>query len=287
MKQRKALGRGLGALIPGGSSDDAPASGGGEGPKVVAIDAIRANPKQPRKHFADDELQELSDTIGKVGLMQPIVVRPQGDGYEIISGERRWRASQRAGLREVPIVIRDATEREVLTLAMIENLQRVNLNPLEEAEGYQRLAEEFGYTQEQIAAAVGKDRSTVTNLMRLLKLAPTVQQWVRDGALSMGHARAIAAVDDKGRQTALAKQVIEKGLSVRQLEALLRAQAEEKKDSGPAGRIADPNLRDVIERLKRSFGTKVTFSGKAERGKLVFEYYSAEEFDQLLDKLLK
>lgn len=281
MKQRKALGRGLGALIPGGPADEAPA----EGLKTVRIDLVRANPKQPRKHFSDDELAELAGTIEKIGIMQPIVVRPAGDGFEIISGERRWRAAQRAGLAEVPVVVRDAGEREVLTMALIENLQRVNLNPIEEAEGYHRLSEDFGYTQEQIAEAVGKDRATVANLMRLLRLAPQVQQWVREGVLSMGHARAIAAVDDKGRQAALAKQVIDKGLSVRQLEALLRAAAEA--PAAPKAKtVADPNLRDVLDRLKRSFGTKVTFSGKADKGKLTFEYYSADEFDRLLEKLL-
>lgn len=282
MKPRKALGRGLGALIPGGPADE-PA--GSEGQKTVRIDAVRANPKQPRKQFSENELVELASTIEKIGIMQPIVVRPQGDGYEIISGERRWRAAQRAGLRDVPVVVREASEREVLTMALIENLQRVNLNPIEEAEGYHHLSESFGFTQEQIAEAVGKDRATVANLMRLLRLAPMVQQWVRDGALSMGHARAIAAVDDKGRQSALAKQVIDKGLSVRQLEALLREQTAEPKDKKAAA-IADPNLRDVVERLKRSFGTKVSFSGKADKGKLTFEYYSADEFDRLLEKLL-
>lgn len=281
MKQRKALGRGLGALIPGGPADEPPS----EGQKTVRIDAVRANPKQPRKQFSEDEIVELAGTIEKIGIMQPIVVRPAGEGFEIISGERRWRAAQRAGLRDVPVVVRDAGDREVLMLAMIENLQRVNLNPMEEAEGFQRLSEDFGYTQEQIAEAVGKDRATVANLMRLLRLAPQVQQWVRDGAISMGHARAIAAVDDKARQIALAKQVIEKGMSVRQLESQIREQAAEPKDKKAAA-IADPNLRDVLERLKRSFGTKVTFAGKADKGKLTFEYYSADEFDRLLEKLL-
>ena len=282
MKPRKALGRGLGALIPGGPSDEAP----GEGQKTVRLDLIRANPKQPRRSFHEDELAELAQTIEKVGLMQPIVVRPAGQGFEIISGERRWRAAQRVGLQEVPVVVRDASEREVLTLALIENLQRSNLNPIEEADGYARLQAEHGLTQEQIAEAVGKDRATVANLLRLLKLAPQVQQWVRDGALSMGHARAIAAVDEKDRQQSIAKEVIDKGLSVRQLEALLRAESEEPKAKKPVAAPSDPNLRDVIERLKRSFGTKVTFAGKADKGKLTFEYYSAEEFDRLLEKLL-
>jgi ParB family chromosome partitioning protein len=282
-KPRKALGRGLGALIPGGPSDEGPAAAG---QKSVRIDLIRANPKQPRRDFDEDALAELAQSITEVGLIEPIVVRPAGEGYEIIAGERRWRACQRAGIAEVPVVVREATDREVLILALIENLQREDLNPIEVAEAYQRMGEEFSFTQEQIAQRVGKDRATVANMLRLLKLAPAVQQAVRDGTLSMGHARAIAVIDDKARQQAVAKQCIDKGLNVRQLEALLRAAAEEPAGKKPPAAPADPNLRAVIERLKRTFGTKVTFAGKADHGKLSFEFYSSEEFDRLLEKLL-
>ncbi len=284
MKTRRALGRGLGALIPGGGGDIAPPS---EGQKNVGLDLIRANPSQPRKQFDEDELESLAASIRESGMMQPIVVRPQGDGYEIIAGERRWRAAQRAELKDVPIIVREASEREVLVMALVENLQRVDLNPIEEAEGYSRLAEEFKMTQDDVARSVGKDRTTVTNLLRLLKLAPPVQQFVRDGKLAMGHARAIAAIEDKPRQIALASLAVQKELSVRQVEALIRDAAAEKKEAKTPTKIADPNLRDVIERLKRSFGTKVSMSGQPDRGKLVFEYYTAEEFDRLLERLLQ
>jgi ParB family chromosome partitioning protein len=282
--KRKALGRGLGALIPGGGGDTSPST---EGQKSVGLDRIRANPAQPRKSFDEDELESLAASIRESGLMQPIVVRTQGDGFEIIAGERRWRAAQRAELKEVPIVIREASEREVLVMALVENLQRVDLNPIEEAEGYSRLAEEFKMTQDDVARSVGKDRTTVTNLLRLLKLAPPVQQLVRDGKLAMGHARAIAAIEDKQRQIALATLAVEKELSVRQVETMIREAATEKKETKTPAKITDPNLRDVIERLKRSFGTKVSLNGQPDRGRLVFEYYTSEEFERLLERLLQ
>lgn len=281
--KRKALGRGLGALIPGSEGGGGTATT--EDRNTVPVESLFPNPHQPRKHFDEDELEELASSIREAGLMQPILVSPLDDGYQIIAGERRWRAVQLAGLTHVPVVIREVTEREALALAMIENLQRVDLNPLEEAEGYRRLADEFSLTQEEVARAVGKDRSTVANLLRLLKLDDAVQRMVRDGQLSMGHARVLVTIQDPKRQRELARLVVDQELSVRQMEALGRAAGEQpKKKAGTTP--ADPNLRDLLDQVTRRFGTKVQFAGSPDKGKIVLEYFSAEEFDRLIEQLL-
>ncbi len=288
MKQRKALGRGLGALIPGSDNEETSVAPSGAKTRLP-IEKLAPNPHQPRVDFDEEELDALTASIREVGLIQPILVSPEGeDTYRIIAGERRWRASQRAGLTEVPVVVREVTEREALAIALIENLQRVDLNPIEEALGYRRLQEEFGLTQEEVARNVGKERSTVANFLRLLKLDPTVQQLVREGQLSMGHARVLVTIQDPARQLDLANLAIDRELSVRQMEALGRASAEGAGDKAPvvSAFTSDPNVRDLLERMRRRFGTKVQVAGSNQKGKIVLEYFSADEFDRLIEQLL-
>ncbi len=282
--KRKALGRGLGALIPGGVSEEGAAT---EPTNVVGIERVHPNPEQPRKYFDEDDLASLSDSIREHGVIQPLLVQPDRDGYRILAGERRWRASQLAGLTEVPIVVREVSKKDALAIALVENLQRVDLNPMEEAEGYHRLHEEFALTQDQIAQSVGKDRSTVANFMRLLRLSDKVQQLVRDGSISMGHARVLVTMEDPARQLEFARLVVAEGLSVRQLESMARRAVEgAPPPKPPAKGSVDPNLRALVDRLSKQFGTKVQFAGNAGRGKIVLEYYSPEEFDRLIEQLL-
>ena len=222
---RKALGRGLDALIPGR------APGTESGPRLaeIAIEQIRPNPRQPRDHFDDEALDAIAGSIAEHGMLQPVVLRELADGYELIAGERRWRAAQRAGLEKVPAVIRDATPRESLELAIIENVQREDLNAIEEALAYKLLIDEMSLTQEQVAERVGRDRSTVANYLRLLRLPAAVQNMLVVGALTMGHARALLAVEDGGALRRLAEEVVAKGLSVRQTET--RAKSETARSS--------------------------------------------------------
>lgn len=284
--KRKALGRGLSALIPSATASQVVES---QSVVTVSIHTIRANPHQPRKRFDEASLAELAASIKEVGLVQPILVTPAGDGYQIVAGERRWRAAQLAGLDEVPVIVREVGEQEAFALALIENLQRVDLDPIEEATGYQRLATEYGLTQEQIAQAVGKDRATVANLMRLLKLPQSVQRLVSEGKLPMGHARVLVGLADPAKQIELANLAVEKDLSTRQMESLGRAvqRASSKLGEPIAKTPPDPNERDLIERLKRRFGTKVRIAGNPRRrGKIILEYYSSEEFDRIIEQLL-
>jgi ParB family transcriptional regulator, chromosome partitioning protein len=284
MSKRKALGRGLGALIPGSVLED---PGAIEDANVVPIERVHANPDQPRKHFDEDHLEELARSIGEHGIIQPLLVSPDRQGYRIIAGERRWRAAALAGLKEVPVVVREVTERESFAIALVENLQRVDLNPIEEAEGYRRLADEFAMTQDDIARSVGKDRSTVANLLRLLKLSEPVLMLVREGALSMGHARVLVTIADPKRQLALANQAIDNELSVRQMEALGREDQERPAVAKtPVVRHQDPNVRALLDKLTRQYGTKVHFGGDMNKGKIVLEYFSPEEFDRLIEQLL-
>ncbi|HEX7596758.1 MAG TPA: ParB/RepB/Spo0J family partition protein, partial [Polyangia bacterium] len=230
MGKRQALGRGLAALIPAAApseSADPAQSKPGSSLRTVDIENVYPSGKQPRKRFDDARLNELAESIRSQGIIQPLVVRvrPAG-GFELIAGERRWRAAQRAGLHQVPVIIREAAEAQAFEMALVENLQREDLNPIEEAEGYQRLVAEFGYTQESLAARVGKERSTVANALRLLKLPPPVRVMVVEARLSMGHARALLGLEDDAAIERLARQTASRGLSVRQVEALVRRERE-------------------------------------------------------------
>jgi ParB family chromosome partitioning protein len=297
-QKRKALGRGLAALIPGapapGPSAAAaarPGARGSEGLRQVAIEEIHPSVDQPRKAFDDARLDELAESIRAQGIIQPVVVRQRAaGGYELIAGERRWRAAQRAGLHEVPAVIRDVAPDRAFEMALVENLQREDLNPIEEANGYQRLVEEFGYTQDALAARVGKDRSTVANALRLLRLPEPVRALVTAGRLSMGHARAVLGLEAPDEMERLARRIVARELSVRQVEAIVRrARNGEGDTTAPPPAAAPPSLaaRDLGERLSRALGTRVKVVEEAPgRGHLAVHYHSLDQLDALLSRLL-
>jgi ParB family chromosome partitioning protein len=256
---------------------------------LVGIEEVRPGPHQPRKTFDDERLDELAESIRTQGIIQPLVVRksPAGDGYELIAGERRWRAAQRAGLHEVPVVVREVAERQAFEMALVENLQRADLNPIEEAEGYQRLLAEFDYTQEALADRVGKDRSTVANALRLLKLPPSVRELVVSGRLAMGHARALLGLDSHDAIDRLARQTVARDLSVRQVEALVRRERQEA-SAEPKPGPAQPSAaaRDLSQRLERSLGTRVRVIEKdPTKGHLEIQYHSLDQLDGILAKI--
>lgn len=276
---RKALGRGLGALIPGGETSGAPTM---ENPNTVPLSQIRPNPYQPRTVFDPEPLADLCRSIKETGLIQPLVVRKVAENeYELIAGERRFLASKEAGLTNVPVVIREATRREMLELAMIENLQREDLNPMEEAEAYQRLATEFGMTQEEIAKRVGKSRSTVTNSLRLLSLPEDIKGHVSRGGLSSGHARAILGLPDESSRRELAKEILEQGLTVRQVEQKAQGTGRHRGKPAAKGR-AHPAMEAYEERLRNRFGTQVRIVGGTGRGRIELHYFNEEDLERVL-----
>ncbi len=294
--KRKALGRGLAALIPGApalsvASPPPVASGGsGGGLQNVAIEEIHPSRDQPRKMFDEARIEELAASIRAQGVIQPLVVRKrEAGGYELIAGERRWRAAQRAGLHDVPAVIRDVVPTRAFEMAMVENLQREDLNPIEEAAGYQRLIAELGYTQESLAARVGKDRTTITNALRLLRLPEEVRSLVVDGRVSMGHARALLGLESTDAMVRLARRVAAREMSVRQVEGLVRREREDHGNGAGSTPPARPSAsaRDLGERLSRGIGVqvKVVEAGPG-RGHLELHYHSLDELDTLIGRLL-
>ena len=296
-KKKGGLGRGLNALM-----NDAPRTGQGRGgsppagPGVTEIpmDQLVANPWQPRQEFAPDALKELTDSIRDIGVLQPLLVRKHDKVYQLIAGERRLRAAEAAGLKKVPVVIRDITDQEALEMALVENLQRQDLDGIEEAEGYQCLSDEFDMTQEQIAKRIGKARATVANALRLLKLSPMVREEVRQGRVSVGHAKALLGLTRVEDQVALARRIAEEGLSVRETERLVGVKKPARKPGkpGPDTRFpqVDPHLRDAAETLQRILGTGVRITppseqsgGKKNPGKILIEYYSNDDLNRVLD----
>jgi ParB family transcriptional regulator, chromosome partitioning protein len=279
MTRKQALGRGLSALIPG---EDVPR---GTPLQEVEIERLGAGRYQPRREFPESGLEELAASIREHGVVQPLVVVPRGDGFEVVAGERRLRAARLAGLERVPVVVREKpSDRELLELALVENLQREDLNPIEEAEAYGRLREEFSLTQEQIAAAVGKDRATVANSLRILRLPMTVKNLVREGALSGGHARAIAGLASPGDQEGLAEEAVRRGLSVRQTEARVARIA-----AGPKLRREkrrDPFTRDAEEKLSRRLRTRVRIARRRRGGEIELQFGSEEELIGLFERLM-
>jgi ParB family chromosome partitioning protein len=291
--KKRGLGRGLEALL--GGAREAELGGGGDaaateaGPQgavsTLPLDLIQRGRYQPRRDFDPDSLRELADSIAAQGVIQPIVVRPLGEGrYEIVAGERRWRASQQAGLREIPVVVRDVDEQAAIAIALIENIQRADLNPLEEAEALARLLTEFGLTHQQVAEAVGKSRTTVTNLLRLLELNDDVKGYLRDGRLEMGHARALLGLRGP-QQSRAAGEVIARGLSVRETERRVRRlqlEGEEAPRSPP--RVdPDPNIRRLQDDLTDRLGARVQIQqGRRGTGRLVIAYNSLDELDGIL-----
>lgn len=257
--------------------------------KLVKITKIEPNREQPRKNFDETALNELAESIKHFGLLSPILVQKKKDRYEIIAGERRWRAAKIAGLKEVPVIIREYTEREIAEIALIENVQREDLNPIEEAMGYKRLIEEFDLKQEEVAECVSKSRSAITNALRLLKLSEEVQQFLVEGLLSMGHARALLAVEDAEKQTELAKKVIKERLSVREVEKLVKNLDKPVKEKP----VPDAQLQAIYEsyeeKIKQSLATKVTISPSAKTkgaGKFEIEFYSTEDFERILERIM-
>jgi len=264
-KKPRGLGRGLDALLPKSASAS---------PSRLPLALIRANPDQPRKHFDEAALAELAKSIRKQGLLQPLLVRPKGDGYELVAGERRFRAAQLAGLQEVAVVVRDLDDRSALELALVENLQREDLNPIEEARGYQRLLQ-MGHSQTEIAGAVGKARSTVTNALRLLQLDEDAQKALASGAISAGHARALLMAPEKERARLLS-EIVKKNLSVRQAERLAGRPRKKARRREAYAHLA----RDISNQL----GLQVRFSSEG-RGKMEIYYYSEEELQEILERL--
>jgi len=299
-EKRPALGRGLGALIPPASS--APPSPPHHTPRVepapivagpardagrpheLDIDLLVPNPQQPRTHIDEAPLEELAQSIRTHGVIQPILVRRVQDRHEIVAGERRWRAAQRAGLLKVPVIVRDVTDEDLLQVALVENIQREDLNAIEEALAYKRLADEAHMSQEAIASAVGKDRATVANYMRLLRLPAEVRGDLASAAISMGHARALLALTDEAAQRRVAREVVARGLSVRETEALIR------RETTPAApkaavRAVDPNTRAAEDQLKLSLGTRVRIVRKGAGGRIEVDFTSEDELQRLYEKL--
>lgn len=272
---KTALGKGLGSLLPDKAED------------IVRIDIDRIIPgeQQPRKVFRDEALRELASSIKEKGVLQPIIVSRTGDGtFRLIAGERRWRASSLAGLKKIPAIVKDVSTADSLEIALIENIQREDLNPVEMASAFQRLIKDFDLTQEELSVRVGKERATVANYLRLLKLPDEIKTLVNDGLLSMGHARSILSVEGRAPQLEIARRIIHKGLSVRETESLAKKLASEsKKKTHP--RRKDPQIASLEDRLIRSLGTKVRIHHKGKKGKIEIEYYSIEELDRLLDIL--
>jgi ParB family chromosome partitioning protein len=291
--KRKALGRGLSALIPSAPPPAAPPAAGRralDGTRTISIEEIHPSAGQPRTSFDSARLDELASSIKTQGIIQPLIVRVRaGGGYELIAGERRWRAAQRAGLLELPAVVRDVAPTQAFEMAMVENLQREDLNPLEEAAGYERLISEFGYTQEQLSERVGKDRSTVANALRLLRLPEGVRALLAEGRLSMGHARALLGLETAATIERMARQIVARELSVRRVEELVRreragGQAPER-TSGAAPQPST-SARDLGLRLSRALGTRVdVVEAGPGRGQISIHYHSLDQLDALLEKL--
>jgi ParB family chromosome partitioning protein len=279
--QKQALGKGLGALIPDLSVlDDKEKKA--LGIIEIELDKIIPNEYQPRKVFNDEKLRELAASIKEQGIIQPVIVHRAGTGYQLIAGERRWRASRLAGLKTIPALVKEATKRELLEMALIENIQREDLNPLEAAEAYKRLQDEFKLTQEDLAKRVGKERSTVTNFLRLLGLPKEIKQELATGALTIGHAKALLSLERVRDQMRAAGMIVRKGLSVREAEVLssrLKNPPKEKKV-----RLSH-ELKSIEERLRKALGTKVVIAAKSKGGRIVIDYYSAEELERILEKI--
>jgi ParB family chromosome partitioning protein len=281
--KRIALGKGLGALLPEFEQAE---------PKTLlycGIEEITPNRSQPRKHFDESKLQELAESIKEKGILEPLIVRRTDLGYELIVGERRWRAAQKAGLKEVPVLVKEVEGRDVLEISLIENLQREDLNPIEAAEAFKHLIEEFNISQEDLSKRIGKDRTTITNTVRLLKLPIEVRNQLLQNRITSGHARAILSLESKEKQKELCALIIKKGLSVREAEALAKRWSEKpKKTTLPAKRKGDleSQLVSLQDSLRRHLGTKVQIILKGKKGKIEIEYYSHEDLERIVEAIL-
>lgn len=289
----RGLGKGLDSLIPNAMGEtkakrevkEQAVDGKGQ-ETIVKITKVEPNREQPRKNFDEDALQELADSIKQYGLLQPILVQDRKDHYEIIAGERRWRASKMAGLKEVPVIIRNYTEQEIVEISLIENIQREDLNPIEEAQAYKRLLTEFNLKQDEVAERVSKSRAAVTNSIRLLKLSDDVQRMVVDEMISTGHARALLAVDNPEEQYTLAQKIFDEKLSVRDVEKLVKNLHKPAKPKKLDDKALQAIYQDIEEKLKQKLSTKVTVSSKGDgAGKIEIEFYNHEDLDRLLEMI--
>lgn len=281
---KRGLGKGLDSLIPKGEAVKKSSSKSNNGVVELDINQVEPNKNQPRKNFDQDALNELADSIKQYGVIQPIVVQKIDDYYEIIAGERRWRAAKIAKLKKIPVVIKNFSEQEIVEIALIENIQREDLNPIEEAEAYKRLIDEYNLKQEEMAERLSKSRTSITNSMRLLKLSSKVQKLVISGELSSGHARALIPVEDAKKQYTLALEIIKNKLSVRETEKLVKALLEPKKIVKKAVPENDFVYRDIEGKIKDIVGTKVKINNKpGGKGKIEIEYYSTEDLERLID----
>ena len=295
----RGLGKGLDSLIPSAAVESKKkevkndsvevAKSENKGPEtIVKITKVEPNRKQPRKNFDEDALQELADSIKQFGLLQPILVQDRKDYYEIIAGERRWRAAKLAGLKEVPVIIREYTEKEIVEISLIENIQREDLNPIEEAQAYKRLLEEFNMKQDEVAERVSKSRSAVTNSIRLLKLSNEVQQMLIDDMITTGHARALLSIEDKELQYSLAQRIFDEKLSVRDVEKIMKSLQKPTKPKKMSDKTLMAIYQDIEEKLKTKWSTKVSVTSKGDgAGKIEIEFYNHEDLDRILDMIGK
>lgn len=295
-KAARGLGKGLDLLIPAATQKADPVKSeekvenSSAQETLVKITKVEPNREQPRKNFDEDALQELADSIKQFGLLQPILVQDRKTHYEIIAGERRWRAAKLAGLKEVPVIIRDYTEQEIVEISLIENIQREDLNPIEEAQAYKKLLTEFNLKQDEVAERVSKSRTAVTNSMRLLKLCDEVQQMIIDDMISTGHARALISIEDPEQQYTIAQRVFDEKLSVRDVEKLVKDlnKPQKPKKEVVEDKSLDIIYQDVEEKLKQSLGTKVSIASKGNgAGKLEIEFYTHDDLDKIIELLTR
>jgi ParB family chromosome partitioning protein len=279
---KKGLGKGLEALI---SSADS-LKENNEGIAELKINDVEPQSGQPRKVFDQEKLKALAESIKEHGVVQPIIVRKEDSRYIIVAGERRWRAAKLAGLKTIPALIKELTSLEVMEIALIENLQREDLNPIEEAEAYRKLIDEYGMTQEDVSRLVGKSRAAIANSVRLLSLAGEIQDMLSDGRLTSGHARTLVTVEDQKRQVELAKQIVDKGLNVRDAERLASKETRQTAAKKPILKRESAEISSLVESLRTIFGTKIELKRNKDKGKIVIEYYSRDEFDRIVEMLM-
>lgn len=291
---KRGLGKGLDSLIPSNVMEPAKkvtaeeSAKNEDGATLVKITKVEPNREQPRKNFDEDALQELSESIKQFGLLQPILVQDRKTYYEIIAGERRWRAAKMAGLKEVPVIIRDLSEQEIVEISLIENIQREDLNPIEEAQAYKRLLTEFNLKQDEVAERVSKSRTAVTNSMRLLKLCDKVQKMVVDEMISTGHARALISIEDPEEQYIVAQKIFDEKLSVREVEKLVKNLHKPPKPKKAENKTLEAIYNELSEKMKQSLGTKVSISAKDNgSGKIEIEFYNHDDLDRLMEKIMK
>lgn len=289
--KNRGLGKGLEALFSNSEIDTKEINSEkadeikAQGIEFIDINNIKPNENQPRKSFDDEKLQELANSIKEHGLIQPVILRQAEKGYEIVAGERRWRACRKAGLKEIPCMIKDLTDEQNMLVAIIENMQREDLNPIEEAEGLNQMISSFGMTQEEVSKSVGKSRPYITNSLRLLKLPQEVRNMVSEGKLTTGHARAIAGIGDQEKQIKLAEFVLQKELSVREIEKLIKEEHSPKKKNPRRKAEKSADVKRVEEDLKHIMGTKVSLNQSGRKGRIEIEYYSRDELERLIELL--